>query len=220
MNLGVVIVSAGIGTRLGKRDKPILKLGSKPLFSHSLEVFKSLKQVKQIVLVLRKSHFRLARKFIQDGRVILVEGGARRRDSVYNGLLALDGGIDSVLVHDGARPLISRELVIKVIKALKINPAVILGVKATDTLKLTKGKIIKKTVKRDDFYCAQTPQGFRKDLIVEAYKKFKSKAITDSAQAVELLGKRVKIVEGDRYNIKITYPQDIALAEAIYRLKR
>jgi len=220
MNLGVVIVCAGSGARLKNRDKSVLKLAGRPLFLHSLKVFKSLKAVKQIVLVLQKRNFSLARKTISSSRVTLASGGLRRQDSVYKGLLALNQDIDTVLIHDGARPFVSKISIFKLIKTLRSHPAAILGVKATDTLKLIKGQTIKKTFNRNRAFKAQTPQGFRKKLIIRAYEKLKNKEVTDDAQAVELLGKPVKIVEDDSYNIKITYSQDIALAKAIYNLKR
>jgi len=220
MKVGVVIVCAGRGARLKHRDKSALNLNGKPLFSHALRTFLSLKQIKQIVLVFREDQLSRLKNTIFDKRVVLACGGRQRRDSVNNGLLALSEDIDSVLIHDGARPFVTKKSILRLIEALKNNPAVILSAKVTDTLKLANKGRIKKTVKRDNIYRAQTPQGFRKKLIVKAYAKFKAKTVTDDAQLVELLGKRVKIIEGDRYNIKITYPEDLNLAKAICKFKR
>lgn len=220
MRVGVVIVCAGRGARLGKLDKSALVLSGKPLFSHALKTFRGIKQIKQIVLVFKKDQLKRARKAITEKRVVLVCGGRKRKDSVYNGLLALRADINSVLIHDGARPFVTKESILKLIKALKTHPAVILGRRVTDSLKLVQRDRIKKSLKRDNIYQAQTPQGFRKELIVKAHEKFKAKAVTDDAQLVELLGRRVKVVEGGRYNIKITYPEDLRLAKAICKLMR
>lgn len=219
MNIGVVIVCAGRGLRLKNSNKSILKIGGKSLFAHSLKTFQSLKVVKQIVLVFRKPHLAKVGKTIKDKRVVLTEGGLKRSDSVYKGLLALSPKINSVLIHDGARPLVTRKSILKLIKALKNSPAVILAQPATDTLKLVEGNRIKKTLCRDKVFYAQTPQGFRKGLIVYAYKKLKKRSVTDDAQVVELLGHKVKVVPGDSCNIKITRTCDLKLAQALLKIK-
>lgn len=215
MKVGAVIVCAGSGKRLKGINKAFLKLGAKPLLKYSLEVFAQLKPIKQIVLVLKPEDFPAAKKIIGNQKVALAEGGPRRQDSVYSGLLALREDIDYVLIHDGCRPLLHKKTALLLIKALKTSPAVICGLNASDTLKLVVKSEIKKTVRRDNIFAAQTPQGFRKKLIIEAYQKFKQRKLTDDAQAVELLGKKVRVIEGSRDNIKITYPEDIKLAEAM-----
>ncbi len=215
MKVGVVIVLAGKGKRLAKGDKAALSLDRKPLFCKALTAFKGIKGVKEIALVLRKSNFSLARKFIKDENVTLVEGGAERADSVFKGLLSLGKDIDYVLIHDGARPFVTKRIILDILKELKKHPAVICGLKCPDTLKLVKQGFVKKTLAREDIYFVQTPQGFKRKIIVEAYGKFKKRRFTDDARMIEAMGKPVKVIKGDALNFKITYPQDILLAKAV-----
>jgi 2-C-methyl-D-erythritol 4-phosphate cytidylyltransferase len=213
MKIGAVIVCAGRGKRLGK-DKSILNLKGKPLFWYAVNTFQKIKKIKQIILVLKKSHFKLAKKLVKDKKVFLVEGGKERKDSVYNGLINLKKDIDYVLIHDGARPFVSKELILRIIRNLKKYPAVICGIKTRDTLKIIKNGFVKKTLKREEVFLIQTPQGFKKDLILSAYK-LKKKKIYDDAQVLEIIGKKIKVIEGDIFNFKITYPQDFHLAKVI-----
>ncbi|MEM7816713.1 MAG: 2-C-methyl-D-erythritol 4-phosphate cytidylyltransferase [Candidatus Aenigmatarchaeota archaeon] len=215
--VGVVIASAGIGERLGKIDKAVLKLNNFPLFYYSFKVFEGIRNIEQIVLVLRRKNFKLAKTIINDSRLCLVEGGKERKDSVYNGLKALREDISYVIIHDGARPFLKRKLVLKVLKGLKKYSAVICAVSSKDTVKLGKKGFVIKTLNRDNIFLVQTPQGFKRELILEAYSKFYNKDIFDDAQLIENFSKKVKIIEGDPLNIKITYPQDIILAKAILK---
>ena len=216
-NVGVLIVCAGRGRRLGGIDKAVLKLKQKPLFYHSFRVFREIKEIKQIVIVLRRNNFNLAKKIIRDKKVLFAEGGRERKDSVFNGLSLLSKEIDYVLIHDGARPFISKRMILNILRKLKKYPAVICAIRAADTLKLTEKGYIRKTLDRQNIFLAQTPQGFRRDLITKGYKKFKNKKLTDDAQFLELMGKKVKIIDGSRNNIKITYPDDILLAKALLK---
>jgi len=215
-NVGVVIVCAGKGKRLGQ-DKAAIGLKGKPLFFRTYEIFKNIKQIKQIVIVLRKKHLRQAKKLINDKRVIFCEGGRERKDSVLNGIFALDESINYLLIHDGARPFTPKNVIVSIIKELKRNPAVICGIKSKDTLKLANKDFVVKTLDRNNIFLIQTPQGFKKDIIVKAYRNLKTKKVFDDAGLVELSGKKVKIVEGSPVNIKITYPEDISLARALIR---
>ncbi|UCC94522.1 MAG: 2-C-methyl-D-erythritol 4-phosphate cytidylyltransferase [Candidatus Omnitrophota bacterium] len=216
MNVGVVIVCAGKGKRLGNPDKAILKLRDEPLFSYAVGTFAKIKEVKQIVLVLSKRHLSIVQELIKDKRVTLIEGGRHRRDSVYNGLCALDRKIQHVLIHDGARPFVSRGVIQCILKALKKHPAVICGIKTRDTLKVINSqRVVKKTLNRDGVVSIQTPQGFRKDLIIEAYRRAPKAPVTDDAQLVERMGEAVKVIEGDILNFKITYPEDVCFAERL-----
>ena len=209
--VGAVIVCAGKGKRLKGIDKSILSLGGKPLFFHAVNLFARLKEIKEVVLVIRKKHFLLAKRILKSKKVRLVQGGVRRRDSVYNGITALSKDISHVLIHDGARPFLSGEVAKRIIKELKKYPAVICGIPAKDTLKKISAGLVKETLKRSDVYYIQTPQGFKKEDILAAYKRVK-RDVTDDAQLFESVGKKVKIVEGSSLNIKITYPEDVVLA--------
>jgi len=213
-NVGAVIVCAGKGKRLGA-DKAAIKLRGKPLFYHTYKLFKDIKEIKQIIIVLREKNFKLAQKLIKDKRVSFVPGGRRRQDSVFAGLSQLGKKIGSVLIHDGARPFTPKSVILNVLNNIKKYPAVICAVKSRDTLKKASGGFVKNTLDRNDIVMVQTPQAFRKDLILKAYKKFNYKNIFDDAQLFELMKKKVKIVEGSYLNVKITYPEDIVFAEAI-----
>lgn len=232
MKIGVVIVSAGKGKRLAKGDKATLRLSGKPLFCKSFNTFKSIKGIGEIVLVLRKSNFALAKKHIfskgesaSDGKgkdIRLVEGGVKRADSVFRGLSALSEDIEYVLIHDAARPFVTKRIILDILKELKKHPAVICGLKCPDTLKLIKKGVVKKTLSREDVYFIQTPQGFRKKTIIQAYKKFRKRrfippktGLTDDAQMLEIIGKKIKVIPGDLLNFKITYPEDLKLAQII-----
>ena len=215
MKVGVVIVSAGKGERLAKGDKATLRLSGKPLFCKSLNTFKSIKGIKEIVLVLRKSNFALAKKQIKSKNITLVEGGTKRADSVFKGLSALSKDIEYVLIHDAARPFITKKVILDILKELKNHPAVICGLRCPDTLKLVKKGVVKKTLNREDVYLIQTPQGFRKKVILQVYKKFKKRRFTDDARMLEIIGKKIKVIPGDLLNFKITYPEDLKLAKII-----
>ncbi len=220
MNVGVVIVCAGKGRRLKVPDKPLLKLSGKPLFYHTCSAFRGIAAIKQIVLVLQRNHLVLARRMLGKNfnlawGVKFIEGGKERLDSVRNGLGGLDERVDYVLIHDGARPFVSRALIHRMLKALKQYPAVICGVPVVDTLKkFGEDSLIKYTLDRRSTVAVQTPQGFRKDLIQKAYEVFSRSSAFDDAEVVEALGTRPKVIAGERSNFKITYPEDIVRAKA------
>ncbi|MCF7917090.1 MAG: 2-C-methyl-D-erythritol 4-phosphate cytidylyltransferase [Candidatus Omnitrophica bacterium] len=214
MKIAAIIVCAGFGKRLGKPKASIL-LAGKPLFYYSLKVFLASGKIDEIILVLQKKHFKIAKKFIDSKRVILAEGGQTRKDSVINGLKKIKKEIEYVLIHDGARPFLKKELVLEVIKQLKKYPAVIPGIKVTDTLKQVDRGLVKKTLKRDNIFSIQTPQGFNKELIKNAYKKYRRIKVTDSAKIFAKTGQPIKMVEGDRFNFKLTHKEDLLIAEMI-----
>lgn len=216
-NIGVVIVCAGAGKRLGV-DKAAIKLKGKPLFYHTYKLFRDISAIAQIVIVLRKKNFSLARKLIKDKKVSLVEGGRRRQDSVFSGLSRLDKNIGYVLIHDGARPFTPRAVITEMLKNVKKYPAVICAVKSRDTLKKVCGNFVKNTLDRNDIVMVQTPQAFKKSLILDAYKKFNHRNTFDDAQLFEFMKKKVKVVDGSYLNMKITYPHDMILAKAIFKL--
>jgi 2-C-methyl-D-erythritol 4-phosphate cytidylyltransferase len=220
MKIGLVLACAGRGRRLKEtKDKALINLGGKPLFYHSFKVFSQVKRIKQIVIVLRKRYFTLARRYVPDSKVILVEGGRRRQDSVYKGIMALDKTLDYVIIHDGARPFITKEKVNEIIESLARYGAVTLGLPIKEAVKFGERGFITKSLEREDLYLIQTPQGFRKNLLLKAYARFKDRDIYDEAQLIELLREKIKIIPGDLFNIKITYPQDLLLARAILKFK-
>ncbi len=220
--VGVVIVSAGKGKRLIKGDKATLRLSGKPLFCKALSTFKSIKGIREIVLVLRKENFPLAKKHVKSKNITLVKGGVKRADSVFEGLSALSKDIEYVLIHDAARPFVTKKTILDILKELKKYPAVICGLRCPDTLKLVRKSLVEKTLNREGVYLIQTPQGFRRKVILQAYGKFRKRnltppkaGLTDDAQMLEIIGKKVKVIDGELLNFKITYPQDLKLAKII-----
>jgi 2-C-methyl-D-erythritol 4-phosphate cytidylyltransferase len=217
MKLGVVLACAGEGKRLGKRiDKAFVRLRGKPLFLYSLQLFSQIKSILQIALVIRKDSLALASGYVNNKKIILVAGGRHRQQSVYQGVMNLDRRITHVLIHDGARPLLKAKDVHRLKASLKKYDAVTLGIPVKETLKRVRRAYVEKTIQRDNLYVIQTPQGFRRSLLEEAYRT-KKRNVSDEARLVEQLGKSVKVIPGDASNIKITYPQDLLLAEALLR---
>ncbi|WP_278554549.1 IspD/TarI family cytidylyltransferase, partial [Parvimonas micra] len=148
----------------------------------------------------------------------LVEGGSSREESTYNGLLEVSDDSDFVICHDGARPLVSRQNIVNVINELDNYKAVITGVRVKDTIKYISSDLeVISTPDRRLLYNIQTPQAFEKEIILEGYKKFfeKSSFITDDSSIIEKLGVRIKLVEGEYSNIKITTIEDILYAKVL-----
>ncbi|OQX87644.1 MAG: 2-C-methyl-D-erythritol 4-phosphate cytidylyltransferase [Candidatus Omnitrophica bacterium 4484_70.2] len=228
MKVGVVLVCAGRGRRLRREeDKAFVNFINKPLFLYSYEIFIQLKDVSQLSLVLRKKYVSLVKRYVSDKKVRLVEGGKEREDSVYNGVLSLDESIDYVIIHDGARPFVRKEKVEELIRYLRRYDAVTLGIPLREAIKQVEKGVVKQSLERKNIYITQTPQGFRKDVLLEAYNKFgkgkglrrgsRREVVDDETQFLERLGKKIKVIWGDVFNIKITYPQDLVLGEMIWQ---
>ncbi len=219
MKFALILVCAGRGKRLKTAaDKAFVKIGGVPLFYYSYKAFAPLKDISCIVVVSAKKNFLLVKKYIKDKRLVLVEGGLRRQDSVYNGLACLEEAIDYVFVHDGARPFINTSQIKVLKREVTKYKAVIFGLKIKDALKAAKKGYIKKTLNREGLYCVQTPQAFSRKLLLGAYDRFKRVRVYDDAQMIELLKKKIKIIEGSFLNIKITYPRDLVLAKKILKV--
>jgi len=216
----VIVVAAGLGRRLNSKvPKALVLLKAKPLISYCLKVFEGHHAIDGVVIVGAAGHLsrfvRLTRPF-KKVRAI-VPGGARRSDSVRNGLKALSPDTDIVLVHDAARPFIDHAMIDRLFASLNKNKAVIVGVPVKFTVKKVDRKtlIIQETPLRELLWEAQTPQGFHKEVLLKAHvRKFKEEA-TDDAVLVERMGGKVKMVMGDYRNIKITTPEDMILAQQL-----
>ncbi|MBD3246265.1 MAG: 2-C-methyl-D-erythritol 4-phosphate cytidylyltransferase [Candidatus Omnitrophica bacterium] len=209
MKTGAVIVCAGKGARFG-RDKACVKVNGAPLFVHACRTFLRAGGIDQVVLVLRREHFSRAEEWFPEKKVRLAEGGACRTESVRNGLDALKKTIRGVLIHDGARPFVSPELIGRVISALDSHEAVICGIRSRDTLKTVDSRgYVNSTLNRNSVYAVQTPQGFRRKMLRHAYANAEHKEYFDDAQLVEQTGGKVKVIEGERKNVKITFPEDL-----------
>jgi 2-C-methyl-D-erythritol 4-phosphate cytidylyltransferase len=223
--LSAIILAAGRGKRLNAAvPKPLVKIGSKPAIIYSLDSLNKNPDIDEIIVVLSLANQDKAIKVIKRLNFkkikAFVIGGIRRQDSVHNGLKAVSKRSDWVLIHDSARPFIDSKSISKVILAAKKSGAAILAVKPKATIKLShKRNIVSKTLNRDKLWEVQTPQVFKKSLILEAYRKHSKANVTDDASLVEKLGKKVVIVEGDYRNIKITTGEDLLVAGLIIKRK-
>jgi 2-C-methyl-D-erythritol 4-phosphate cytidylyltransferase len=219
--LSAIVLAAGRGSRLGMAvPKPLVRIGRRPAIIYSLStlnqhpdideiiVVTSVGNQKQIVKALKGYSFKKIKSFVL--------GGRRRQDSVNNGLKKIAPDSDWVLIHDAARPFIDPKSVTRVILAAKKTGAAILAVRPKATMKLSgRGNVVVGTLDRDKLWEVQTPQVFKKELIITAYKKFSKTNVTDDATLVEKLGKPVKVVPGSYENIKITTVDDLLVANLI-----
>lgn len=215
--LGAIIVAAGSGERMGNSNKAFAPLGNKPLLAWSVDTCQECRLIDRIVIALKNDDLASGQKLARERgwtKVSIYPGGSLRQDSVKQGLPGLTG-CDWVMVHDGARPFLTLDLIHKGMEAAMETGAAIAAVPVKDTIKLANdAELIEQTLSRDKLWTAQTPQIFRFDILVEAYERLAVEA-TDDAAAVERLGYKVKLYEGTYRNIKVTTPTDLALAEVI-----
>jgi len=219
-----IIVAAGKGSRMkGPTRKQYLELSGRPVLSYSLIIFDACTLIEEIFLVVPKNDIDACQNKIISSlnlkkKVQLISGGVHRQDSVYNGLLSIGKQSDIVVIHDGVRPFVRPEDLTACIRCAKKVDACILGTPASDTLKrVDKSQRIEKTLDRKNIWLIQTPQAFKYDLIMEAHEAARRDGVigTDDASLVERLGKDVKIIDGNRYNIKITVKEDLVVAHAL-----
>ena len=219
MNFAVIIVAGGVGKRFGSKEpKQFLLLNNKKMFEWSIIAFKKVKQCRQIVLVVPEYKLNEMQKYKKIYGIDIVSGGKERYNSVQNGLQYVKNNIDIVAIHDAARPLITEKMIKEVLKSAIKYDGAILATKAKDTLKFSKnGKNILKTIDRNNIWQAQTPQMFKTNILKKVYSRKISKNITDDAQLVERLGKKVILVECGYKNFKVTQPVDFILAQYILK---
>ena len=199
-------------------DKVFMSLAGKPLLAWSVDVCQGCELVDQIVIVLNKSRLNLGRRLVAEmgwSKVVEVcPGGDRRQDSVRQGLDKLRA-CDWVLIHDGARPFLTLDLIGDGLKAARATGSAVAAVPVKDTVKLGGSDLmVRGTLNRQELWAVQTPQVFRFGIITEAHEQVGSD-VTDDASMVEQLGYKVKLYMGSYDNIKITTPEDLALAELI-----
>lgn len=218
MPVGVVIVAGGRGTRLGADvPKQLLDLGGRSLLQRSVDAFDAHAQVDEIVVVLPEDFVARGASLVGPARrpMAFVGGGARRQDSVRHGVSALSDAADIVLVHDAARPFVDAATIDRVIAAAREEGAAVPAVPASDTVKLAADgqPRVARTIPRGDVWLAQTPQGFRRDVLDEALAGGHGAGeATDEAMLVEQAGRPVRIVRGDPRNRKITTMDDLEAA--------
>ena len=215
--LGVVIVAGGLSQRMAGINKLFVPLKGRPLLAWSVDACQKHRLVRQVVLVLNDKD--LARGWeLQEQRgwskATLCPGGARRQDSVTEGLRRIRD-CDWVMIHDGARPFLTPDLIEDGLQVVEEIGAAAAAVPVKDTIKLAAdNRLVGETLQRDRLWVAQTPQIFGSDLIRKAYENLTAE-VTDDAAAVECLGHKVQLYMGDYRNIKVTTSEDLALARII-----
>ena len=216
-----IIVAAGKSERMGTgTDKAFLSLGNKPVVAWSLLAFERCADVDRIVLVVRKEQQlaakAVARMFGISKLVAVVPGGNKRQESVQEGLAACDADTRFVVVHDGARPCVTPDVVSEVVKLAKRVGAATVGHRITDIVKrVEKGTAVSGTEDREKLWAVQTPQAFHFRILANAYKNLGKNEVTDDCQAVELSGETVRIFENRAPNFKITTVEDLQIASAL-----
>jgi len=202
---------------MGGVDKVFAPLGSKPVLAHVLDAFATCDSIDQIVVVVSKANIERSRQLIAEQKlskpIEVCAGGRRRQDSVAAGLGKLNN-CQWVVIHDGARPLITTDLIERGLEAAQETGAAAAAIPVTDTIKVVgSDRIVHQTPPRQNLWAVQTPQVFRLGLISEAYRQAEGE-VTDDASLVEQLGYKVKLYMGSYDNIKITTPDDLLIAEA------
>jgi 2-C-methyl-D-erythritol 4-phosphate cytidylyltransferase len=224
--ISAVIVAGGKGKRLGAGiNKQYIKLLGREILAWTLGAFEKVALVEEVVLVVPEDELEYCRENIVNHYGFkkvkeIVTGGAERQNSVYNGLKACSPDTEVVLIHDGARPFISVEVIAASIEGAMEHGACAVAVAVKDTLKVVdREKFVVSTPERSSIYSVQTPQTFKYELILKAHRQAleKNMSATDDTMLVEALGRRVKLIEGDYYNLKITTQEDLVFGEAILK---
>ena len=223
-----IIPAAGTSKRMGAgMNKILLGIGEKPMLAHTLSTFERRKDISRIIIATNETgevKNSIARERFTTP-ITVVKGGIRRQDSVHAGIQAIDGASydDIVIIHNAANPLVTAETITKVIGAAKRYGAAVAGFYAVDTIKEDDGKgFIRQTLDRKAIFQAQTPQAMTYGIAKEAFARARAEQYqgTDDVSLVERLGKKVKLVECPRENIKITIPADLSFAKQVLKGSR
>ncbi len=247
MNVSVVIVAAGKGERLsqnldpfrrnrqglrngfseqvgalaGQTKKQFFPLSGKPILYWTLETFQKVQKIKEIILVLPEENIAgeektIKKKFPKLKKI--VPGGKIRQESVFNGLKMVSPNFSLVAIHDGVRPLASEKLIRRTLQVAEKYGTAVAALPVKETVKMVSpGNIVQKTLPREKIWAIQTPQVFRREIIIRAHQKAKKDKFigTDDAQLVERIGYKVRLVPGEETNIKITTPEDLLFARTL-----
>lgn len=223
LKLSVIIPAAGSGVRMGSDiPKPFLKIGNRTILEHTISRFLKIPDVVEVIVATSEDHINTIKSMFKeiscDADLKVVKGGSERQFSIFNALQELSAESELVAVHDAVRPFIRPELVTKCCMVAQNIGGAVLGVPAKDTIKkVDQDNVINDTPDRFYLWQAQTPQIFQKELLSKAYSSAIDAGFvgTDDASLVERIGGKVQMVEGDRENLKITYPVDLKIAELI-----
>jgi 2-C-methyl-D-erythritol 4-phosphate cytidylyltransferase len=218
--LTAVIVAGGSSQRMGF-DKLLALLGDKPVLAHTIEAFERTDSVREIILVARGERVGEFEELVRQNNFkkvrSVVPGGEHRQDSVRAGLGKIGTDAKFVAVHDAARPLVTPDQIERVFALAREHGAAALAAPITDTLKRAdENHFVTDGVPRENLYAMQTPQIFERALLERAYADVaaNNRSVTDEVSAVEHVGAKVLLVPNDEWNVKITYPRDLLLAQA------
>jgi 2-C-methyl-D-erythritol 4-phosphate cytidylyltransferase len=219
--LSAIIVAAGSSQRMGF-DKLLALLGDKPVLAHTLEAFERTASVHEIILVARGERVAEFEELVRQQRLekvrAIIPGGKERQDSVRAGLAKVATNTTFVAVHDAARPMVIPEQIERVFAEARAHGAAALAEPITDTIKRgDDDQFVTGAVSRQGLYAMQTPQIVARDLLEKAYAAVAANqfSITDEVSAVEYVGAKVRLVRNEEWNVKITYPRDLLLAQAV-----
>ena len=220
-----IVAAGGLGARMNlDLAKPLLEIKKKPIIVYTLETMQAHPLIDEIVLVFNKEGVEQARDFVKTYGISkvarVIAGGSTRKESVRNGLEVVDSKTKFIVIHDGVRPFVDEGSITRVIDAAVLTGAAVLGVPVKSTIKQVDMNMeVDATLRRDSLWEIQTPQVFDRELIQMAYLRAAKHSVPDDAALVELMGKKIKIVVGSYFNIKITTQEDLVFAEAIAGIK-
>jgi len=221
-----VIAAAGVGKRIGKRNKMFIPIIERPLIAHTIEVFEKCDVIDRIVVVALKNQIhdyeKIVKKFCFNKVKSIVPGGKKRQDSVFKGLIEMKrlGAEDDdiVVIHNGANPLVKEEEIKACVNAARKFGASAVGFPSKDTVKIVdEDFFVIKTLDRNDVWIMQTPQVMKFDIAMQAFEKALNDNFygTDDVQLVERIEQKVKIIQCSYENIKVTTPEDVILVEGV-----
>ncbi|HAJ57116.1 MAG TPA: 2-C-methyl-D-erythritol 4-phosphate cytidylyltransferase [Candidatus Omnitrophica bacterium] len=220
-----LVAAGGLGLRMNlDLAKPLVHVKDKPIIIYTLEALNAHPLIDEVVLIFNKDGVLSARDFVKKYNISkvsrVIEGGSTRKESVSRGLDVVDSKTRLVVIHDGVRPFVDEGSITRVIEAAKVTGAAVLGVPVKPTIKLVdRNQDVESTLRRESLWEIQTPQVFERELIQMAYLRASKHAVPDDAALVELMGRKVRVVLGSYFNIKITTQEDLVFAEAIAGIK-
>ena len=221
-----VIVAAGKSERMKGMDKIFMPVGDEPLIAETVSVFEKCEDIDEIILVLKEDSCERGEMLVKmhgfTKVAACIPGGETRAESSYIGVRAANKKSNYIVIHDGARPMVTDEMITSAVDAAVKHGAATAAIPVTSTVKRCVGGVVSETVDRSDLYEIQTPQAFRSDVIKAALKNAVDKKleITDDCMAVEAIGLMPKIVMGSRNNIKVTVREDAAIVKALMENRR
>ena len=222
--VSAIILAAGSGSRFGEK-KQFKELNGKPIWFYSLNTFIQSESVDELILVIPNDSLETLKQsqvftsLNKTNNIKLVSGGESRKDSVFNGLKVVKKAIDIVCIHDAARPFIKASYIKHSVEACSEFDGAIIAIPSVDTVKKVDKQIIKNTIDRESLWMAQTPQTFKKEKLLYAVKNFSHLNITDESMLMEEANFKIKLIEGDQSNFKITNEIDWELAKVMVEVE-